>query len=113
MENITQVLTHYKESIGLIISWLWWAVTHILNRVRKWEKVSVTQSFAHIFSSWFMGLMVYFICKEVWIEWGYMGFMVWMSGYAWAKILDIIDSISPKAVADILLDFIRYKIWKK
>jgi hypothetical protein len=52
--DITNTLAQYKETIWLIITWLAWSVTHILNKAKKWEKLTFKQHLIHLFISWFV-----------------------------------------------------------
>jgi len=110
--EISQALASYKETIWLIITWLAWSVTHILNKTRKWETLSFKQHVAHIVISWFVWYMAYLILEYMWIDWPMQWMIIGIASYSGIQIIDAVDMIKAKTIYTLFIDFIKFKIWK-
>lgn len=112
VSQITQALAQYKETILLAVTWLAGSLTHIVNKARKWEKLTFKQHIWHLVISWFVWLMAWLVCGYFGIEWNLLHIIIWISTYSAIQIVDAIDMFKWKVIFNILLDFIKYKQWK-
>ena len=113
MHEISQLIAQSKETIWIILTWLAGSVTHILNKMRKGQKMSLWEHISHILMSWFVGLLAYFACEYIGIDGSARGIIIGISSYLWIQILDAIDMIKPSNIYDFIIDIIQYKLWKK
>ena len=112
-DNILHLIAQSKETIGIILTWLAGSVTHILNKMRKGERLTFWQHIAHIIMSWFVGLLAYFACEQLGIDGSARGIIIGISSYLGIQILDALDMIKPSNIYEFIIDIIQYKIWKK
>lgn len=113
LNEITQTLAQYKDTIWLIITWLAGSVTHIFNKVRKWEKLTFKQHISHIVVSWFVWYMAYLILQYMGIEWPMQWIIIWIASYSGIQIVDALDMVKATTIYNFFIDFIKYKVWKK
>lgn len=111
--SILQIMTEYKDAIKIILTWLSGAVAHSIHKIAKWQKITFTQSLANTIACWFWGLLVWFFCSAIWIDWNWLHFCVGCWSYAGIVVLDSIDMIRAKFVYELFIDFVKFKIWKK
>ncbi len=112
MNNIMELLSQYKETIWLIVTWASWSLAHMFNKSLKWETMSFREHMAHLFISWFVWYMVYLLLEYANIDWDIRWFIIWMCSYSSIQIIWAIDMFKAKAIYNLIIDFIKFKIWK-
>jgi hypothetical protein len=100
-----------NEYIEPIIMWISWSLTYIFNKLRKWENMTLSQRFYHLFISWFIWLLSYEIIVYFWINWWLVWFIIWIVSYSSIAIIDSYDK-RQKVIVDNLFNKIENKIWK-
>ena len=116
MSPITEaanVAAHSKDTIALVMTWFAGSISHILNKVRKGEKMSFTQHISHIVISWFVWYLAYLACQYYWIDWPREWIVIWMSTYSAIQIVETIEMIKAKFIFNTFLNYLRFTIWKK
>lgn len=111
--DITNLLLQYRESIWLVITWFAGSITHIFNKIRKWEKMTFIEHISHIIISWFVWYMSYLILEYLGINWPMQWIIIGISSYSWIQIIEAVDMLKAKVIYDLFIDFIKFKIWKK
>ena len=112
INEITQTIANYKDTIWIILTWFTASITHIFNKARKWEKMTFSDHIYHLTISWFVWLMAWFVCSYLWLNQRATHIIVWSSAYLWIQIIDAVDMLKPKVIYDLFIDFIKFKIWK-
>ena len=113
LNELSSIVSQYKDTIWLILTWFAGSVTHIFNKVRKGEKMSFWQHFSHIIISWFVWYMAWLICSYLWINPWATHIIVGSSAYLWIQIMDAVEMIKAKTIYNLILDFITFKLWWK
>ena len=111
--ELTNILAQYKDSIWLILTWFAGSITHIFNKIRKWENLTFLQHMCHLIVSWFVGCMAWFICTYFSINLLATHIIIWMSTYLSIQIIDALDMIKARFIYDLFMDFLKFRIWKK
>lgn len=111
--EIITILTQYKDSIWLIITWFAGSITHIFNKIRKWEKLTFWQHISHLIISWFVWYMAYLVLQYLWIIWPMQWIIIGISSYSAIQIIDTVDMFKAKYLYTLITDFIKFKLWKK
>lgn len=110
--DIIHTLSQYKETISLIVAGVAWSITHIVNKMRKWEAMTFKQHLTHLIISGFVWLMAYHLLEYIWITGSIQGFIIWFATYSAIQIVDAVDMIKAKTIYNLFIDFIKFKIWK-
>jgi hypothetical protein len=113
INEIIQIMSWYKETIWLILTWTAWSITHIFVRVSKWEKMTFMQNIWHLFISGFAWQLCFFICSYFHITWSLLYFIIWMSWYLGIQIMEALSLIKASDIYEIILLIKNKIIWKK
>jgi len=101
-----------KESIWLIITWFAWSITHILNKTRKGEVMTLRQHISHIVISWFVWYLLYLWCQYFDITWPMQWIIIWIGSYSWIQIVEALEMMKAQTIFNLVLDFLNFKTWK-
>ena len=116
MSPVNEITTHSasaKDVLTVMMPWFAWSITHILNKIRKGEKMSLLQHLSHLSISWFVGYLSYLACQYFGITGDLQGIVIWITTYSWIQIVEALEMFKAKVIFDIILDFINYKKWEK
>jgi len=111
--EILTITAQYKDAIVAIITWLWWSIAHVIHRWLNGEKMSFKQHLSHLFLSWFVWYISYLWCNYMDIIWPLQGIIIWMASYSGIKIIEAFNMFQAKTIYNLILEFIKFKVWKK
>lgn len=113
--EILTTLAGYKETIWLILTGFAGSITHILNKTRRWERLTLSQHVSYLVISWFVGYLTYLWCEHLWITWPVRWIIIGVASYSGIQIIEALEMFRAKQIYDLIIDFIMFKIgkWKK
>lgn len=112
VETTSSIIAQYKDTIGLILTWLAGNIAFIANKIRKWERLSFSQHISHLIISWFVGYLTYLLLNYFHINWPMQWVIIWTASYSWIQIIEAFEMIKAKVIYNLLIDFIKFKLWK-
>lgn len=107
-----EIIKQSKETVLIIITGVSGILANFMNKIRKWEKISMSLFFVHFILSWFVGVMAYLLLSQI-MHWMQLWFYIWLVCYWWMKIIDALDMITAKSIYNYFKEFIEFKLWKK